>query len=608
MVSAGELEIFRHSLEGAVEEMGVTLQRTAYSTNIKIRRDHTCALFDADLRHIAQHDVAPQHIGSLVSVVPRNFKDRLKDLEPGDGFLVNDPYKGAVHLPDVMLISPLFHNDELIGVAANSAHHVDIGGGTPGGIPTDSTDLYGEGIILPLSKAVEDWEYNETVLDLIRRNVRGAEMRLGDYRAQLGANRIGEQRYSELVADYGADTVETYLDELFDATEDRVRAAIADLPDGTYEASDYLDGDGVVDEPVCLKLAITVEDDELTVDFTGTAEQNEGPLNCTPAMIFSGTMSVIMALLGADLPKNDGFYRPFEFITPEGTMVNPKPQAPVASGWEIPMRAGELVTKAMADALPDETIAASKGIVCNIAYGGDDPRDDGEYVYYETVAGGYGARKEKDGMEAVQTHFQNTANSPIEELEREVPLYVRRYELIQDSAGAGRTRGGLGVRRDMEFYDHQTRFSILSDRAKSSPWGLFGGESGRRAHYVMNPDTDNRKDVSSKSTTTLDSGGVASIQTPGGGGYGDALERNPEAVLEDVRDEKVSVEAAREAYGVIVTNDGNLDRKATRDRREVTRAARSDGEDSTLRPSATESEDDGEETPATECDTEVSAE
>ncbi|WP_247730731.1 hydantoinase B/oxoprolinase family protein [Halovivax limisalsi] len=607
MVSAGELEIFRHTLEGAVEEMGVTLQRTAYSTNIKIRRDHTCALFDADLRHVAQHDVAPQHIGSLVSVVPRNLKGRLEDLEPGDGLLVNDPYKGAVHLPDVMLISPLFHDGELIGVAANSAHHVDIGGGTPGGIPTDSTDLYGEGIILPLSKAVEDWAYDETVLDLIRRNVRGAEMRLGDYRAQLGANRIGEQRYGDLHDRYGTDTVETYLDELLDATEKRVRAAIADLPDGTYEASDHMDGDGVVDEPVRLQLAITVDDDELTVDFTGTAEQNEGPLNCTPAMIFSGTMSVIMSLLGADLPKNDGFYRPFEFVTPEGTMVNPNPQAPVASGWEIPMRAGELVTKAMADALPDETIAATKGIVCNIAYGGDDPRDDGEYVYYETVAGGYGARKEKDGMEAVQTHFQNTANSPIEELEREVPLYVRRYELIQDSAGAGRTRGGLGVRRDMEFYDHRTQFSILSDRAKSDPWGLFGGESGRRAHYVMDPDTDDERAVSSKSTTTLAPGGVASIQTPGGGGYGDPLERDPEAVLEDVRDEKVSAEAARERYGVVVS-DGELDREATQDRREELRAARPDGGTEAANAPDGGRDDSGTTPPAAERDAEVSAE
>ncbi|WP_137285701.1 hydantoinase B/oxoprolinase family protein [Halorussus salinisoli] len=568
MVSPGDLEIFRHSLKSVVEEMGVTLQRTAYSTNIKIRRDHTCAIFDTDLRHVAQHDVAPQHVGSMVSVVPRNVRERAGDLEPGDGILVNDPYQGAVHLPDVMLISPLSRDGEIVGYAANSAHHVDIGGSTPGGIPNDSTELFAEGLIMPGVKAVRDWEYDEEMLSLVTRNVRGADMRVGDYRAQLAANHIGERRYADLFGEYGQDTVVTYLDELLDYTERRVRSAIEDLPDGTYEAEDHMDGDGVVDEPVLLHLTLTVDGDEMTIDFTGTASQNRGPLNCTPAMAFAGAMAVIMALLGEDLPKNDGFYRPFETITPEGTMVNPTDNRPVAAGWEIAMRTGDLVTKAMADALPDETIAATKGIVCNLAYGGHDPRDDERYVYYETVAGGYGARKEKDGMEAVQTHFQNTANSPIEELETEVPLYVRRYELIQDSAGAGRTRGGLGVRRDMEFYGEDATFSALTDRAKSAPWGLFGGHSARPANYVINPESDDPVPVSSKSTTTLGPGDVASVQTPGGGGYGDPTERDPQKVLEDVVNGKVAVEAAREEYGVVVDLEAReVDEEATRERR-----------------------------------------
>ncbi|MFB6221022.1 MAG: hydantoinase B/oxoprolinase family protein [Halolamina sp.] len=574
MVSPGGLEIFRHSLKSVVEEMGVTLQRTAYSTNIKIRRDHTCAVFDTELRHIAQHDVAPQHVGSMVSVVPRNVRERAEELDPGDGILINDPYQGAVHLPDVMLISPLSRDGEIIGYAANSAHHVDIGGSTPGGIPNDSTELFAEGLIMPGVKAVTDWEYDEEMLKLVTRNVRGADMRLGDYRAQLAANHIGERRYADLVGEYGTDTVETYLDELLDYTERRVRAAIEDLPDGTYAADDHMDGDGVVDEPVVLRVALTVDGDEMTIDFTGTATENRGPLNCTPAMAFAGAMAVIMALLGEDLPKNDGFYRPFETITPAGTMVNPSDDGPVAAGWEIAMRTGDLVTKAMADALPKETIAATKGIVANLAYGGHDPRTDERYVYYETVGGGYGARAEKDGMEAVQTHFQNTANSPIEELETEIPLYVRRYELIQDSAGAGRRRGGLGIRRDVEFYGENATFSALSDRAKSEPWGLFGGHSARPAHYAINPDGDDPTPVSSKSTTNLDPGDVASVQTPGGGGYGDPTERDPQRVLDDVRNDKVSVEAAREEYGVVVDKDARtVDTEATRERRAQLRDA-----------------------------------
>jgi N-methylhydantoinase B len=566
------LEVFRHALESIVEEMGVTLQRTAYSTNIKIRLDHTCALFDSELRHIAQHDVAPQHIGSMVSVVPRNVRERVDDLEPGDGLVINDPTRGAVHLPDVMIISPLFHDGEIVAYAANSAHHVDIGGSTPGGIPNDSTSLFAEGLILPSVKAVRDWEFDPEMLDLITRNVRGSDQRVGDFRAQVGANRIGQDRYEALIERFGSGAVSGHLDDLLDYTERRVRAAIADLPDGTYEADDLMDGDGVVDEPVKLRLALTVDDDELTIDFTGTASQNKGPLNCTPAMAFAGSMAVIMALIGEDLPKNDGFYRPIETITPAGTMVNPEGDAPVAAGWEIAMRAGELVTKAMADAVPERTIAATKGIVCNVAYGGRDPRDDEDYVYYETVAGGYGARSEKDGMEAVQTHFQNTANSPIEELETEIPLYVRRYELIQDSAGAGRRRGGLGVRRDLEFYDHEASFSLLSDRARSRPWGLFGGAEGSAARYVINPDSPGEYDVASKSTTDLAVNDIASVQTPGGGGYGNPLERPPDMVLEDVIDGKVSVDAAKEEYGVVVDeSDRSVDEDATAELREQRR-------------------------------------
>jgi N-methylhydantoinase B len=554
MVSTGELEIFRHSLESVVEEMGATLQRTAYSTNIKIRRDHTCALFDSELRHVAQHDLAPQHIGSLVSVVPRNvrrLREEGKELSPGDGILINDPYRGAVHLPDVMLISPVFYDEEIVGYAANSAHHVDIGGGTPGGIPNDSTELYGEGIIIPGVHAVEDWAYRDEVLSFLLRNVRDHEMRRGDYQAQLAANHIGEERYSDLCDRYGLARVEESLDELLDYTERRVRAAIAELPDGRYTASDEMDGDGVVDEPVALELAIEVDGDELTIDYTGTAKQNRGPLNCTPAMAFAGAMSVVMAFVGEDLPKNDGFYRPIETITPEGTMVNPTDNAPVAAGWEIAMRAGDLVARALADAVPEETVAATKGVVMNIAFGGRDPRDDGRYVYYETVAGGYGARAERDGMDAVQTHFQNTPNSPIEELESEVPVYIRRYELIEDSAGAGRQRGGLGVRRDYEFYGEEATFSLLTDRTKSEPWGLFGGESASPSRFYLDPDGDARE-LSSKSTTELDVGDVVSVRTPGGGGYGPPTERDPDAVLADVRDGKVSVVAARDAYGLEV--------------------------------------------------------
>jgi N-methylhydantoinase B len=580
MAAAGELEIFRHRLESIVEEMGVTLQRTAYSTNIKIRRDHTCALFDADLRHVAQHDIAPQHIGTLISLVPSAIRNLSLNLEPGDGVLINDPYQGngALHLPDVVLICPLFVDGEIVAYAANSAHHVDIGGSSGGGIPPTSTELYEEGLILPGIRAVRNWEYEDNVLSLVTRNVRGTEQRRGDYEAQLGANRIGQERYRELVAERGREAVDESIDGLLDYTERRLRSAIADLPDGRYHAEDAMDGDGIVDEPVRLSLAVEVDGSDVTFDFTGTAAENVGPLNCTPALAFAGALYAVMALLGADYPKNDGFYRPFETITPEGTMVNPSQDSPVAGGAEIAVRIGDLVLEALADALPEETIAAGKGTIVNLSYSGVDPRTDDDYVYYETVAGGYGARATKDGMEAVQAHFQNTANSPIEELESEIPLYVRRYELIPDSAGPGRTRGGLGVRRDMEFYDHEASFTVLADRATSPPRGLFGGRNGATARYCVNPDGADPVDLGSKQQVALAPGDVASVQTPGGGGYGDPLERDPEAVREDVVNGKVSVDRAREAYGVVVDPEtGEVDEAATAERRGTVAA---DGEGS----------------------------
>lgn len=575
MVSGDELEIFRHELQGIVEEMGVTLERTSYSTNIKIRRDYSCALFDADCRHIAQFTAAPSQVAALLYATPAIMEERTDGLQPGDGFLLNDPSQGgAVHLPDIMLISPVFHDGEVIGFVGNDAHHVDIGGETPGGIPADSTSLYGEGLIIPGVKAVTDWEYDEEMLRILTRNVRGAEMRIGDYQAQLGSNQIGARRYRTLFESYDREGLAEHVDELLSYTEKRVRAEIRRLPDGRYTAEDYLDGDGIDDEPVVVKLAVVIEDDEITFDFTGTASQNRGPLNSNPSTVFAAVMMAIRSLFEEDLPQNEGFYRPFELVTPEGTMVNPDENAPIAATGEITQRVPDMVIKSLAEAIPDRVIAATKGTVVNVAYGGTDPRDGEEYVYYETFAGGYGARPTKDGMDAVQPHLQNTANSPIEEVEGEIPMYVRTYALRQDSAGAGRYRGGLGIRRDMEFYDHEASFTVLSDRSKYAPWGLFGGEDADPARYVIDPDTDDEREVGSKSTNRLAPGQVASIQTPGGGGYGDPLDRDAELVLRDVVNGKVSEEEARDVYGVVVDRvERDIDNEATERRRRELREA-----------------------------------
>ncbi len=571
MVSGDELEIFRHQLQGIVEEMGVTLERTAFSTNIKIRQNYSCALFDADANHIAQHTAAPIQMAALKHAVPGLVEERIDDMSPGDGYLINDPSKGgAVHLPDLILISPMFSDeDELIGFVGNNAHHVDIGGETPGGIPIDSTSLYGEGLILPGVRLVRDWELDEEMLRLLTRNVRGARMRVGDYQAQLGANQIGSRRFNDLYERYDSDTLSDYIDELCSYTETRVRSELRQIPDGTYQAMDYLDGDGIKNEPLRIALTVQIDADEVVFDFTGTADQNRGPTNADPSSVFGAVIIAIRSLFEDDIPLNDGFYRPFELITPAGSMVNPGHNAPIAGTGEIVQRVADLVLKSLAEAIPDQVIAATKGTSINVAYGGIDPRDGEEYVYFETFAGGYGGRPTKDGMDAVQPHLQNTANSPVEEIEREVPMYIRRYELREDSEGAGRYRGGLGIRRDMEFYDDEACFTILSDRARFAPWGLFGGHSGALARYRIDPDTADEYTVNSKSTTQLEQGQVASIMTPGGGGYGDPLDRDPTLVRQDVLNEKVSLEKARDVYGVVLDADTlSIDHQATARRRQ----------------------------------------
>ncbi|MFB6311702.1 MAG: hydantoinase B/oxoprolinase family protein [Salinirussus sp.] len=559
MAVGKDVEILRHAMKSVVDEMFETLRRTAYSPNIKTRMDCTCGLFDPEGRNLAQNDEFPMHIGALVELVPGHVANRGDDLGPGDGLLVNDPAKNHTHLPDVTLISPLYHDEDLAGYAATLAHHVDIGGPTAGGIPTDVTETYGEGLVLPGVKAVEDWTYNDEVMSIVLRNVRDPDRRHGDYLAQLGANRTAESRLGEVITDRGWAAVGAEAERLYDYTERLVRDAIQSIPDGRYSAEDYMDGDGVVDEPVKLALTLIIDGDTITVDFTGTADQNQGPLNITPAGVLSGIMPVLMSFLGTDIPKNDGFYRPIDLITPPGTMVNPEENVPVA-GWAEPKnRVGDLISKAMAGALPEKTIAGTKGSCQQWSVDGQDPATGSEFVYYESFGGGYGARATKDGMDAVQTNSQNTANASIEELETHYPFLITRYELIPDSAGAGRTRGGLGLRRDMQVNATDGRLVVNSDRMRFAPWGLFGGDEGTPARYAINDEAL----PSSKITRSLDRGDQVSIRTPGGGGYGDPHERDAEAVRRDVVQGKVSREAAREEYGVVVTTRGEIDEQAT---------------------------------------------
>jgi N-methylhydantoinase B len=545
-------EVIRNALLAITEEMGATLRRAAYSTNIKTRGDFSCAFFDRDLRTIAQAFAQPSHLGSLAHIVPRAIRDYGADrLVPGDGILINDPYLGGVHLNDITLITPVFHDGALFGYVANIAHHVDVGGGAPGSIGV-SSEIYQEGLVIPPVRFVKDGQIDRDLFAMIRSNFRGTREISGDFRAQTAANRLGAQRIEALAAQHGAATLHQYLDELLRYTERRTRAAFAEFPDGRFNADMLMDGDGVSDAPVKLAASVTIDGGRLTVDLTGCDGQRKSPTNATSSQTYSGVVYVLKCLIDPDIPVNDGFYRLIDIRSRPGSVVHAQHPAAVAAGWEIAMQLCDLLFKALAPALPDRVVAGTKGCVCNIAFGGINPTSGEYFTYYETIAGGYGATLTTDGMDAVQAHFQNTENAPIEETEANYPVRILRYALIENSEGGGRHRGGLGVRRDYAFPGHEPSFSILSDKARYAPWGLFGGGAARPAKYILNPDTAAARELPSKITFQLAPGDVVSVQTPGGGGTAAALDRDPERVATDVAQGKISAARARALYGVVV--------------------------------------------------------
>ena len=556
-------EVIRNALVEATEEMASALRRSAYSTNIKTRHDFSCAIFDLKMRTVAQSFSQPNHLGSLVETIPRALNAYgISDLHEGDALLVNLPYTGGVHLNDITLISPVFHRATLVGYVASLAHHVDVGGGAPASIGA-FREIYQEGIIIPPVKFVRGGEINRDVFDLVLAQVRAKRETAGDFRAQIAANNTGIRRLTSLLDRMGPETVGRYIDELMEYTDRRTKSDLAKLPHGVFESTGYMDSDGYSDDPVKLVVKVTINDDGLQFDFTGTDEQRRAPVNSTFAQTHSGVAFVLKCLIEPDVPVNTGFYRNVHMVAPEGTVVNCTEPYPVVGGWETQLRLTEVILRALADAIPERVPAGTEGMICHSGFGGFDPYRNENYCFLETIAGGYGARATSDGPDAVQPHGKNTANAPIEETEVNYPVRITRYELVEDSEGPGRHRGGLGLRRDYLFPDHEASFTILADRERWGPHGLFGGLPGEKAQYVLNPESD-CVELGSKVTIQLAEGDVVSYRTCGGGGYGPPEERDPDDVLRDVRDGRISPERAREFYWVAVdTESWTVDVEAT---------------------------------------------
>lgn len=517
------LELYRHRLAGVAEEMGITLRRTGYSPNIKERLDFSCAAFDGAGRMIAQAAHIPAHLGAMPASV-QTILDRFPTWQAGDVVIVNDPFEGGNHLPDITMVSPVFATDDAITpdfFVASRAHHADVGGMSPGSLPL-STEIYQEGIIIPPIKLYQRGVLNEDVLRLILRNVRTPDERRGDLAAQRAAAAVGEQRLVALVATYGRDEVLTYTHALQAYSERLTRAAIATWPDGVYPFEDVLElveGEQVTLLPI--RVAATIAGDSITFDFTGTAPTMRGSLNSVIAIAQSACYYVVRCLVGNDVPMNEGCFAPVTVIAPEDCIVNAQFPAAVAAGnTETSQRITDVVLGALAQALPGRIPAASQGTMNNLTVGGR--RVDGSYyTYYETIAGGMGASPTGDGVSGVQVHMTNTLNTPLEALEMAFPFRLLRYGLRADSGGAGAQHGGDGVVREYLLLAPAT-VTIMSERRTVAPWGLAGGDPGAPGRNVLIHTDGHEEILPSKFTRYLEAGTRLRVETPGGGGWGKA--------------------------------------------------------------------------------------
>ncbi len=521
-------EVIRGGLEYIAEEMGIILRNAAYSTNIKERMDHSCALFDHKGRMVAQAEHIPVHLGAMpiaVRSIEKNFKG---EIFQGDSFILNDPYLGGTHLPDITIITPIFYSELLAGFSVSRAHHNDVGGMTPGSMPGNATEIFQEGLRIPPVKLVSKGEVNKDILNLIMTNSRTPMIRRGDLMAQLSSNWIGEKRLQELISLKGIDVYRLAVEDILNYTERRFLAILENFPEKEAIGKDYMDGDGITDKSVELVVKVKLTKKHVTFDFTGTAEQVKGAINCPYAVTLSGSYYVLRAITDPSIPANDGLYRHLSVIVPEGTVLNAKPPAAVVGGnVETSQRIVDTLLKAFSQILPDRIPAASQGTMNNLIIGGTDPSGQ-QFTFYETIGGGSGGRPNKDGIDGIHTHMTNTMNTPIEEIEVRYPLVVEKYAFRENSGGKGRYSGGLGIIRQFKT-KVPVVVSLLGERQKTAPWGLAGGGDGKKGKYYIKTKEEKIIILPGKTTISLDPGDVIVIETPGGGAWGEMKKKGDQS-------------------------------------------------------------------------------
>ncbi|GAB4179118.1 MAG: hydantoinase B/oxoprolinase family protein [Geothermobacteraceae bacterium] len=514
------LQVFKNRFAAIAEEMGVTLGRTAFSPNIKERRDYSCALFDSEGAMISQAAHIPVHLGSMPLSVRRAIEK--VPMEAGDMVMVNNPFDGGTHLPDITLVAPVFIDGRAAFYVANRAHHADVGGMTSGSMPL-STSLFQEGVIISPVRLVKAGEIDTDLLGLILGNVRTPMEREGDFAAQIMANRIGARRLEELVAKYDLATVSGYAEALNDYAETFMREAIGAIPDGSYHYRDCLDSDGIGTDDIGIECRIDITGDSARIDFSASDDQVAGSVNAVHAITLSAVLYVFRCLIDVEVPANAGCLRPLEVITRPGSVVDARFPAAVAGGnVETSQRIVDVVFGALAQALPERIPAASQGTMNNITIGGIDPRRDTPFAYYETLAGGHGASPGASGESAMHSHMTNTLNTPVEALEYAYPFRVTEYAIRAKSGGRGRFAGGNGLVREIELLA-DAEVTMLTERRRHPPYGLQGGRPGARGRNLV-IEADGFTELPGKFNRRIPAGSRIRVETPGGGGWGEPPE------------------------------------------------------------------------------------
>ena len=547
------LEILINALRSVTDETYIALMRSAYSTNIKERHDHSTGLIDPKGRLVVQADESlPIHLSAMVGLMEILIdKFDVDDMREGDIFIANDPHTaGGTHLPDINMAMPVFVDGKLLGFMCNLAHHADVGGMAPGSMAGGMSEIFQEGLRIPLVRLFRAGELQSDIFELLLLNVRVPEERRGDYFAQVAACRLGERRLKEICERYSVDFLHAAFDEIIERTEARMRAAVATIPDGVYAFEDVMDDDGLGTLDIPIRIKIEVAGGKIKFDFTGTSPQVRGNVNTTLYSAKAAVGYTLKAMLDPDVPNNQGVLDVCDVVADKGSLVDCVFPAPLAARAHTCQRIVDVTVGALAKALPDAAVGAANGANTTAVFAGNHPKTGRGYVYLETLGGGFGGRNDRDGKDGVQVHITNTSNLPVEAIEMEYPLRVVSYGLIPDSGGAGRYRGGMGLRRVIKPVDHDCVFNGAGERFRHRPWGVFGGAHGASGRFV-HVDGDGGEtvlDVKPSAVIVTPDQAVV-VETPGAGGYGPPGERSAEALSEDAESDKFSADYLTRHYG-----------------------------------------------------------